>query len=165
VVAHGAVTIDDENGWSCDAALFACVVNIPLLHDTAFRVTQDWKWQPQLLAHCFGFFEPVDRDGSDARARRANFAVLLAVIRQLAEAEGSPVPAKEDKHHWTLRDQVRQSVRGSNRIRQLELRRDFSRLWDFGGWHGECSVQSSKTDRNLMYRRREGTQLFYLFRR
>lgn len=102
MVAYAAVTIDDKDCWLGNSAFLSCVVNIPLLHDAPLRISEDWKWQPQLLAHGFGFCGRVNRDCRDAGARRANFFIVFAVIRQLAEAEGSPVTAKENKRESTV---------------------------------------------------------------
>lgn len=131
MIAHPAVAIDDENGRPSDAALFFRVVNVPLLHDAPLRITQDRKWQVQLLAHRFGFPGRVNRDCRDARTCRANFAVVLTVIRQLAETEGSPVTAKENKDDGTLQNELRQAPQGARRIGQLELGRNLSVLWNF----------------------------------
>ena len=137
MIAHPAVAIDDENGRPSDAALFFRVVNVPLLHDAPLRITQDRKWQVQLLAHRFGFPGRVNRDCRDVRTCRANFAVVLTVIRQLAETEGSPVTAKENKDDGTLRSQIRQPPQRADGVRQLEVGRDFSGVGQFGAQHGD----------------------------
>src|SRR5487761_233515 len=96
-VAHDAAAIDNENRRAGYPAFLFRVVNIPLLHDEAFPVRQNWKWEAQFAAHGFGFFRRVDRDSGDVCTRSANFIVMVAIVRQLAEAERSPMPAKEDE--------------------------------------------------------------------
>jgi len=107
-----------------------------LLHDAPLHIRQNWEGQVQFLAHRFGFVGRVNRDRRDARARRANFTVVVAVIRQLAEAEGSPVTAKENKDDGPLQNELRQTAQGARRIGQLEVGCDFSHVWQFGGQHG-----------------------------
>ena len=100
-VSHGAVAIDDENGRFCDAALFACVVNIPLLYYASFRVAQNRKRQLKLLPYRLRFLRWIDGNRNEVRAGRANFFIVLPVFRQLAEAERSPVTAIKQENERT----------------------------------------------------------------
>jgi hypothetical protein len=103
-VAHGAIAVDDEDGRLRDAALLPRVVDIPLLNDAPFGVAQNRKREPQLAPHCFRFRGRIDGYGRDAGPGRGDFCVVVAVIRQLAEAKRSPIAAIEEQHERPVRN-------------------------------------------------------------
>jgi hypothetical protein len=47
--------------------------------------------------HRLGLFHSIDRDGHYTRAGRADLRVMVAIVRQLAKAERSPMASIEDE--------------------------------------------------------------------
>lgn len=103
-VAHGKVAANDENCGFGDPSLFAPVIDIPVLNDASFRIAQNGEWQTELATQGFGSFRRIHRDAGKGRAGRTDFLVMLAIIRQLAEAERSPRAAIEDEYQGVRRN-------------------------------------------------------------
>jgi hypothetical protein len=59
---------------------------------------------------------------------------MVPVIRQLAEAERSPIAAIEEQYKGAARVQLRQAASSPGRIGQFEVRCKFARGWQL--WHG-----------------------------
>ena len=135
-VADDAVGIDDEHGRLRDAAPLAGVVDAPFPDDAAFRVAQNHERQPQVPPHCLGRLRRIDRHRHNISAAVPDFAVVVAVVRQLTEAEGSPVAAIEEERQRASGDQRRQALRRSWRVRQVEFRRNRSRHECLADRHG-----------------------------
>jgi hypothetical protein len=70
-----------------------------------FRVGQNQKGQSQVKPQGLRFFGRIHRNRNDVRAGCANLRIVLTVIRQLAEAERSPVTAVEQQHQGAVRGQ------------------------------------------------------------
>lgn len=60
---------------------------------------------------------------------------MLAVIRQLAEAEGSPIPTIKEKHHPALRCVVREAPGRTLGIQEFEVRCTASYRGELDGGH------------------------------
>jgi hypothetical protein len=100
---------------------------VPFPDDAACRVAQDHERQPQVPAHRLGRLGRIDRHRHDISAGGPDFAIAVAVVRQLAEAEGSPMAAVEQEYQRASGDERRQALRRSRRVRQLEVRYNRSR--------------------------------------
>lgn len=123
-----APRIQNEHRRLCNAAFFAGIVNAPLAHHDPLRITQNGKLQAELLPHRLRFFRPVYGNRRQPCARRANCRVKLLVLRQLAEAKWSPMPAIKEQDQRTGRAKFRQSPQRSSRIHQLKIRSCLTRL-------------------------------------
>jgi hypothetical protein len=97
-VANGTVGIDNEQGRLCDAAPLAGVVDVPFPNHPPRRVAQDHERQPQVPPHRFGRLRRIDRYADNISAGGPDFVIVVAIIRQLAEAEGSPMSAVEEEY-------------------------------------------------------------------
>ncbi len=106
-VADSTILTDNKDGGFGDAAFLARIVDVPLLDDAPPGIAQDRKRQGQLLPQCLGSIWRIDGRGYKRGASCTNLVVTLAVIRQLAEAEWSPIPAVEEQDYWTLCHQLR----------------------------------------------------------
>jgi len=100
---RGKVAADDKGGGFRDPSLLACVVDISGFNDLSSRVAQDGERQVHLATQRFGYLWRVHRNSDKGRAGRADFFIMIAEIRQLAEAERSPGTAIEDEHNGALR--------------------------------------------------------------
>lgn len=78
--------------------MFAPVENIPLLHGEAIGVTQNRERESKLAAKAFRLLGAIDGDCDDIGSGGANLIVVIAIVRQLAEAKWSPVPAIKEEH-------------------------------------------------------------------
>ena len=101
--ASGKVAANDEGGRFRNPALLACVIDVPGLNGLSFCVAQDGERQTYLATQSFGYFRRVNRNGDKGRAGCADFFIMIAKVRQLAEAERSPRPTIEDEHHGATR--------------------------------------------------------------
>jgi hypothetical protein len=95
-VPHRALRIHEKDRRLGDAALLPWVVEIPGFDDAPLRIAQNRERQGQLEPQCLRLFRCIHRDRDEARPRRTDFLVVLAVVHQLAEAEGSPMAAIEE---------------------------------------------------------------------
>lgn len=102
-ILDGAIAIDDEDRWLGDASPFLRIVNAPILDHPPHGITQGRKRQPQLAPQRFRFRQRIDGSGHHV-GPRADFRVMIAVSRQLAETKWSPGAAIEKKHHTALRN-------------------------------------------------------------
>jgi len=103
------------------------VVDAPVPNDATFGIAQNRKWQREVNPQGLRFVGSVHRDSHYARARRPDFQVVLSVVRQLTEAERSPISAIEEQHQATVLDQLRQPPRHSCRVWQFEFLGKFAR--------------------------------------
>ena len=95
--SYRAIPIDDENGRLRDAAFLASIINIPLLDHAPLRVGKDRKRQLKFSPDCFRFLGWINRNCDEVGTGRANFAIVLPVLRQLAKTKRSPMPSiKQD---------------------------------------------------------------------
>ena len=92
-VTHDPVLINNEDRWLGDAAFLARIVDVPMPDDTPVRIAQNRKRQREVSAQGLRRFRCIYRDGYYARGRGPDFQVVLSVVRQLAEAERSPIAA------------------------------------------------------------------------
>ena len=68
------------------------------------RIAQDGEGQRETEPQGFRFFGRIDGDGRYTCAGRADCWVVVSVIRQLAKAERSPIPAIEEQHQRAVGD-------------------------------------------------------------
>jgi hypothetical protein len=97
-----------------------------------------------------GFIWRINGNGNYVGASRADFFVVRSVVRQLAEAEGSPIAAVEKENERILRNQIGEPSRMPAGIEQLGIRSESSRLW--------CRALHPTTI--LFFVRREGVRHF-----
>jgi hypothetical protein len=122
-ILDGPITmIDDEERRLGDASPLLRIVDAPILDHPPLGITQDRKGQPQLAPQSFRFFWRIDGYSHHVGPGRADFRVMIAVIRQLAETEWSPSSAIEKKHQAASRNEVRQPAWRLRGIGQLVSR-------------------------------------------
>lgn len=121
--------IEDENRRFGNAAFLLGVVNVPLLDNATICVAQDAEGQAQFAPHGFGFVGRVDGDRDEICAARTNFLIVVAIIRQLAETEGSPMAPIEKEDKRATGGQFGEAPRRARGIGQLEFRRNRSHNW------------------------------------
>ena len=121
--------IEDENRRFGNAAFLPGIVNVPVLDYTTICVAQDGERQMQFAPHGFRFFGRVDGDRGEICAARTNFLIVVAVIRQLAETEGSPMASIEKEDKRATGGQLGKAPRRARGIGQLEFRRNRSHNW------------------------------------
>src|SRR5512146_67865 len=102
-----------------------------------FHIAKNRKRQRQLSPQRLRFIGCIDRNSYYARARRTDFRVVLSVIRQLAEAERSPIAAIEEQHQAPVRNHFRQLPWHSCRVWQFEFP---CKLADFGSLYHRPSL-------------------------
>lgn len=127
-VTHYAAGIDDEHRRLGDPALFFRVINAPRAHDRALRVAQDRKREVQRFADALRFFRAVNRHSRQRRSCGSYVDLVNAIIRQLAEAKRSPVPAVENQHQRIRGAEAGEQLRSAGGIGQLEIGRDLAHL-------------------------------------
>ncbi len=126
--ADGSVGRKDEDSWFGDASFFTGIVDVPLAYHVTLGVRQDWKGKIQVAAHGLGLIRRIHRNGHHIRAGGAEGWIEIAIFHQLAETEGSPVPAIEEKHKRSRSREPGEAPRNSGGIFKLEIRRGFVRL-------------------------------------
>ena len=120
------VEIDHEDGWFGDAASFSRVVDVPVFDNASFRIAQNRKRQCELSSQGLRCFARIDRNSHQARARRPDVRIVFAIIRQLAEAKRSAIPAIEEQNQAPLLgDQLGQPPGHACRVQQLEVLHNF----------------------------------------
>jgi hypothetical protein len=82
----------------------------------------------QLSPHRLRFLGSIYRYGRQVRAHSAQRRIDIAVFRQLAETERSPVSAIKKKNQRPTSGQFRKPPFHPHRIGKLELRRHFSHM-------------------------------------
>jgi hypothetical protein len=92
-VAYPSVRLNDKDRGLGDAAPLLRVVEIPLANDAPLRIAQNRERQTQPASQGLRLFKRIYGDGHNARPGCADSLVMVAIVRQLAEAEGSPVAA------------------------------------------------------------------------
>jgi hypothetical protein len=120
-VTYCMAGVDNEDGWLGDPAFHSWIVNAPVLNDSTFCIAQNWKRQREICTQGFRFGGCIHRNSYDARARGLDFQVVLPIVRQLAEAESSPIAAIEEQDQTTVRDQLRQAAWHLRRVWQFEF--------------------------------------------
>lgn len=126
--ADAAIAINDENGRLGDAALFGFVEDAPFADDAALRIAEDREGQAQLPADTIGKPRRIHGDGDQISAGLANLRVEVAILRQLAEAEGSPETTIEKQDAGAGGDEAGEAARRSRGIRELEFGGEFADL-------------------------------------
>lgn len=122
--------IEDENRRFGNAAFLPGIVNVPVLDNATICVAQDREGQVQFAPHGFGFFGRVDGNRDEICAARTNFLIAAAVIRQLAETEGSPMASIEKEDKRATGGQLGKVPQHAHGIGQLEIRRNRSHNWN-----------------------------------
>lgn len=115
--------------------MFAGIVNVPIADDAALGIAQDRKGQIELAAHPFRFLLWIYGNSEDACSRRTNGVVVLTIIRQLAEAERSPVATIKKQYHRALSCECREPLQSSARIAQLEIGSNLADVGELAGSH------------------------------
>jgi len=95
--SYSAVRTDDKDRRFRDTTPLARIVDIPLPDQAPLCVTQDRKWQRELFPQDFRLFRRIRGNGDEFSTGRANFIVVVAVIRQLANTKRSPATAIEEQ--------------------------------------------------------------------
>jgi hypothetical protein len=128
--AHPAVRRENEDRRFRDPSFFARIVYVPLAHDVASRIRQNWKGKTKVVAHGLRLFGRVDRNGYQGRAGGTQRRIEVAIFRQLAKAERSPVASIEENDERSGSRKPRQALRSSRGIGKVEIRRDLAWLGD-----------------------------------
>ena len=95
-------------------------------HHFASRIAEQWERDPKLAEERVAALGVIDRDRGDARACFSEVVESSRVIRQLAEAERSPMTAIENDDADTARNQIRESALHAGRVGELEIGRCFA---------------------------------------
>lgn len=95
--AHASLAVDYERGRDGNAALLPRVEQVPVAHHLPPDIAQNWEWQPHRAPQVLSALWLVHRQGDDAITRPQKIIGPVAIIRQLTDAEGSPVAAVEDQ--------------------------------------------------------------------
>ena len=120
--AHCQVGAENENRRLGNASLFAGIVDTPLPHHAAPAVRQNKERKSPFAPHPLGFLRRVHGNRHQVRARGAQRFVGIAVFRQLAEAEGSPVPPIEEQHQRPGACQLGKTAFLTRSVREHEIR-------------------------------------------
>jgi hypothetical protein len=126
-ITYSAVMRDKKDRGFGDTASLAWVQDAPSPDKPPFCVAKNWKRQVELPPDGFGFCRFIDRDGRYACAGSVESVVIIAVLRQLAEAERSSVATVEQQHSDAWRNKFGQPPRDTPRVSQLEIRHDVTR--------------------------------------
>ena len=102
-----SIASDHEHRRFSDAASLPRIINVPLFHEATFGIAQNWKWEPQFVPQRLGPLRRIDGNGCNLRPSGADLFVVVAVIRQLAKAERSPISAIENQHQRIPREKLR----------------------------------------------------------
>ncbi len=125
---HRAVGRQNKYSRLGNATLFVRTIDTPLPHHAASRVRQNGKRKPQVPPYGLGFLGSIYGNGHHVRARSTQFWVKVAIFRQLAETERSPVPAVEQKNQRSGRSQFGKASLLARGVRKLELGRRLPHL-------------------------------------
>src|SRR4029450_7416067 len=106
-------------------------------------VAEQRERQPQRAAERFRTGGALHRDADPPGDVRRNLGVRVAIFRQLAETEWSPVTAVEDHHLATVAHQLAERAFRSGRVTQNEVRRLLSEIRDVRAYHGPLSLPHS----------------------
>ena len=79
------------------------------------------KFDAEFLPDRFAARRVIDRDGDQLRTRRAKVFKMLRIVRQLAEAERSPMSAVENHDAHSTRDQIVEPAHDAGRIGERKL--------------------------------------------
>jgi hypothetical protein len=102
-VQNTAVLAEDEDRREGDAAFFSWIEDAPVLDHLLVGIAENVERQTKIVTQRGGLQGRIDGNGNQVRAGGANFIVVRRVIRQLAEAEGSPIAAEKEKDEDALR--------------------------------------------------------------
>jgi hypothetical protein len=117
---HAPLAVEHERGRHGDAPLLERVEQIPVAHHLPLDVAPNWEGHAQRPPQMLGALRLIHRQGGDAISRPQKGVRTVAIIRQLADAEGSPVAAVENQD---ARSQGRQAALLARRIREHDLGR------------------------------------------
>jgi hypothetical protein len=132
-----SIATEDEDGRYGDPTLFAGIVDAPLLDHAFAGVAENREGQAKVVAQGCRLGGRIDGNGNYVRAGRADFIVVCGIVRQLAEAEGSPIAAVKEEDERILRDEFGKASRLSRGIGQFKVGGCRSRFWRFGERHRE----------------------------
>jgi hypothetical protein len=117
---HAPLAVNRERSRHSDAPFFVSVQQIPLAHHLPFHVAPNWKAHAQRLPQMLSALRLIHRQSDDAISRTQKCVRSVAIIRQLADAERSPLAAVENQD---ARSQRRQTAFLARRIWQHNLGR------------------------------------------
>src|SRR5487761_414430 len=106
VKSHAALAVDYEDGGFSNPSHFPFVQDSPRRDQSPFGVTKDREWQAQIKPHIFGFSRLIDRDCGHVNSGEPDVLVLVAILRQLAETERSPMAAIKNEYARAARGQL-----------------------------------------------------------
>ncbi len=121
VKAKAKVTLHHEHGGLGDAASFTRIENAPCFDHLAPSIREDGERKAQLAPYRRGLLRRVHGNGGDRGSGALEAGEVVAVLRQLAEAKGSPMPAIKNQYDGTARRQLREPPRAALGIGQLEV--------------------------------------------
>ncbi len=104
-ITHRPISLNDKGRRLRNATLLPPVIYVPLLDDAAVRIAQYWERQIQFAPQCLRCLLNIYGDSGQAGPGRADFLVMIPVVRQLAEAEWSPRATIEEQHGRARGDQ------------------------------------------------------------
>ena len=133
-----ALAVDEEGRRNRDTAFFVRVEHAPFDDRRAVAIGEQRKRNRQILAHPGRPLGRIDRNCHNLGAGLAEVMVDLRIIRQLAEAEWSPMSSIEEDDAHRVAGQFRELTRSAGAIGQGEIRSgvaddDFARV--ILGWH------------------------------
>ncbi len=134
-VTNFAIAIDYERRGKRNSAFLRPVEQAPALDHFTARIAQNRKGKLELAGDRFGTGAIIDRERDDFGAGIAQLRVTVSIIRQLAEAERSPMAAVEDQYDQSASGQLGQPARVSARVFEQEIRREIADGGSFLGVH------------------------------
>jgi hypothetical protein len=125
-ILNDAIRINHKHCRLGDPAVLPRIEDVPVTHNLPFRIAQNRERQRKLFAQGFGNFRWIHRHSHQARTRRLESEVVVAIIRQLAKAERSPTAAIEEQDQSPARNKNGKTLRGPRRIGEFELSSNFA---------------------------------------
>ena len=93
---NDAAAVDQKRRWKCDPTLFAGIEKTPTSDYLTAYVGKNGELDSQIAAHCRRPFRRIHRHRDYFDPGLLEKLITFGVIRQLAKAEWSPVPAIKD---------------------------------------------------------------------
>jgi hypothetical protein len=116
-----ARAIDEKRRGNRDAAFFSSVQHAPFYNGRASAVRQQREWNREVVAQARRAVRRIDGDRDDLGAGGAEVIVTFCIVRQLAEAERSPMSTIEQHDAQRIARQLGESPRRAGAIGQREI--------------------------------------------
>lgn len=127
--SHPQIAVEDESRRHRDPAGFVRIEDAVCPHHFSRRVAKNRKLETHFRAHRSGPVAHIDRQHRDLGACVLEELVSLRIIRQLAEAERSPMAAVEDEYQRAGSCQFRQPSISTLAISDDRVRCNLADLW------------------------------------